>query len=157
MLSPYPQEGSSNRRAQPGAVTPRCDPTAKKRATDSMLTLSTKTRYATRMLVFLAGKAQAGRCVSSRQIGETEEVSPDYVEQILAKLRSAGIVRSRRGPKGGFVLARDPGAITVADVLQAMEGPLFIITCLAEDCPRSPRCVTQPLWRKANEALLNQK
>lgn len=119
-----------------------------------MLTLSTKTRYGTRMLVFLAGKEQVGRCVSSREIGEAEDVSADYVEQILAKLRSAGIVRSRRGPKGGFVLALDPAEITVTDVLQAMEGPLFIIACLAEGCPRSPRCVTQPLWRKANEALL---
>lgn len=119
-----------------------------------MLTLSTKTRYATRMLIRLAGNDQQGRCVSSREIGEAEDVSPDYVEQILAKLRSAGIVRSRRGPKGGFVLARDPADITVADVLRAMEGPLFIIACLAEGCPRSPLCVAQPLWRKANEALL---
>ena len=119
-----------------------------------MLTLSTKTRYATRMLVYLAGGAQLGRCVSSREIGEAEEVSPDYVEQILAKLRSAGFVRSRRGPKGGFVLSRDATEISVADVLGAMEGPLCIVACLAEGCPRSPRCVTQPVWRKANEAVL---
>ncbi len=67
-----------------------------------MLNLSTTTRYAVRMLTFIALEAEAGAGpVSRRQIEEIEKVTPDYAEQIFLKLKAAGIVRSHRGARGG--------------------------------------------------------
>ena len=93
------------------------------------------------------------RPARKQEIAEAEEISVDYVEQILLKLKTAGLVRSHRGAKGGFSLARDPATITVADVLEATEGPLALVPCLHDKCARGPMCVTQPLWRTASDAL----
>ena len=117
-----------------------------------MLRLPTKGRYATRIMVYLA-RGQESPPVTKQEIADAEEISPDYVEQILTKLKAAGLVRSHRGAKGGFSLARDARAITVADVLQAAEGPFSFAPCLSGSCRRAARCVTRPLWRRADEAL----
>ena len=117
-----------------------------------MLRISTKGRYATRIMVSLALKAVT-RPARKQAVAEAEEISVDYVEQILLKLKTAGLVRSHRGAKGGFSLARDAASITVADVLEATEGPLSLVPCLHEKCSRGPTCVTQPLWRTASDAL----
>ena len=105
-----------------------------------------------RILVHLA-LHNTGKPARTRQIAEAEGLSPDYAEQILAKLRTAGLVKSRRGARGGFLLDGDPSAITVGDVLAAIDGPLAIIGCLSEDCSRATFCPTRPVWQKANDAL----
>ena len=115
-----------------------------------MLTLSSKGRYATRILVFMARK---GKHVSKQEISYAEDISADYVEQILIKLKTAGFVRSHRGSKGGFSLARDADTITVSEVLAATEGPVCLAPCLSENCVRDLKCVTKLVWRKATQAL----
>jgi Rrf2 family protein len=119
-----------------------------------MLTLSTKGRYATRIMVRLA-EAALGESLRVQEIAESEEIAATYVEQLLLSLKAAGLVRSHRGAKGGFSLARDPQTIPVGHVLAAMEGPICLVPCLGDaGCPRAPRCPTQPLWRKVNAALV---
>jgi Rrf2 family transcriptional regulator, cysteine metabolism repressor len=114
--------------------------------------LSTKGRYGTRIMVRLA--MLAGRGPSTKQeIAESEGISADYVEQLLTKLRAAGLVESRRGVRGGFVLARDPAQITVADVLAATEGPIRIAPCQERRCKRASACATQSVWNEATTAL----
>lgn len=117
-----------------------------------MLTLSTKIRYATRILAFLASRP-LDEAVSARAISEAEGVSFDYVEQILLRLKAANLVRSRRGAGGGFTLAREPETMTVTDVISAIEGEVNIIPCLSEKCGREGRCPTRSLWQRANDAL----
>lgn len=118
-----------------------------------MLTLSTKGRYATRIMVRLA-QAAYGEPLRVQEIAESEEIAATYVEQLLLSLKAAGLVRSHRGAKGGFSLARDPQTIPVGHVLAATEGPLCLVPCLGDaGCARAPRCPTQPLWRKVNTAL----
>jgi Rrf2 family cysteine metabolism transcriptional repressor len=118
-----------------------------------MLRISTKGRYATRIVVYLACMENSGRPARKHEIAEAEEISPDYVEQILIKLKAAGLVTSRRGAKGGFSLARRADEITVTDVLDATEGPLSLVPCLSETCHRATSCVTRSVWREAGEAL----
>jgi len=72
---------------------------------------------------------------------------------LLMKLKTAGLVVSHRGAKGGFTLGRSSSEISVADVLVATEGPLAIVPCLDENCERSCSCVTQPVWQEAADTL----
>jgi len=90
---------------------------------------------------------------TKHEIANSEDMSADYVEQIMMRLKAANLVRSHRGRNGGFSLARPPDAITLADVLQATEGRISPIPCLAYKCSRAPNCPTRPIWKRAAEAL----
>ncbi len=117
-----------------------------------MLKLSTKGRYAVRIMTYLA--TQRGQGSSRKQdIAESESISPDYVEQILIRLRSGGLVTSHRGAHGGFTLACDPKRTSVMDVLEATEGPLEIAPCSDTTCEGESRCSVQSVWREASAAL----
>jgi Rrf2 family protein len=85
--------------------------------------ISAKTDYAVRAAVELAS-APDGSVVKAERIAEAQDIPLNFLENILAQLRQARIVESRRGPEGGYVLARAPGDITIADVIRAIDGPL---------------------------------
>jgi Rrf2 family protein len=86
--------------------------------------ITAKVDYAVRAAAELAAAAGSQRPVKAERIATTQGIPLNFLENILGDLRHAGIVRSQRGADGGFRLARDPGAITVADVIRAVEGPL---------------------------------
>jgi Rrf2 family protein len=118
-----------------------------------MLEVSTKGRYATRILIALSVLARNGRPSQKKQIAEREDISVDYVEQLLMRLRRAGLVTSFRGAGGGFALARRPEEITVADVIEATEGPIVIAPRVKGEPARGSSGVTQVVWQKASENL----
>lgn len=118
-----------------------------------MLRMSTKGRYATRIMVYLA-LCDPEVPARKQEIARAEGIPTDYVEQILTRLRTAGLVKSQRGAGGGFQLLRDPRNITVADVIRVTEGPLSLVACIDEGCNRSANCVTRSLWMEANDALV---
>ena len=90
--------------------------------------LAQKTRYALRSLLYLA--EQGGDApVQLASIASTQNVPPKYLELIMLELKKAGMVRSRRGPKGGYLLARAPSEISFGEVVRAMEGPIALIPC----------------------------
>lgn len=92
--------------------------------------------------------------IAKNAISSAEGISEDYVEQIMVRLKTGGLVTSRRGAKGGFMLSRPAGEITVAEVIEATEGPVLLAPCLkGGDCERISICVTQPLWQEATNAL----
>jgi Rrf2 family protein len=90
--------------------------------------LAQKTRYALRSLLFLAEEGQ-GAPVQLARIAETQQIPPKYLELIMLDLKKAGLVRSTRGPRGGYVLARDPGAISFGEIVRVMEGPIALVPC----------------------------
>ena len=116
--------------------------------------LSTRVRYAMRAMLELALQADAPS-VSSRDVAARHEVSEKYVGQLLAQLRTAGLVRSVRGQGGGFRLARPPKEIRLLDVVLAFEGTLAPVPCVDEPdlCTRAPGCVTRDLWCELKESL----
>lgn len=114
--------------------------------------LSTKGRYATRIMVYLA-MHDPNIPRRKQEIAESEGISADYVEQILIRLKAGGLVVSHRGARGGFTISKSPEKITVRDVLQASEGPLTLVPCSSETCERDTACVTREIWIKAEEAL----
>ena len=96
--------------------------------------------------------------VTGRAIAGAEGLPADYVEQILLRLRRAGIVESVRGAKGGYFLARDPSAITVHDVMTASEHQTFEMNCDAhpvdeERCAPGSGCAIRPVWQALQQRI----
>ncbi len=110
--------------------------------------ISTKGRYALRMLYDLAIHSEDGY-VSLKDIAERQNISKKYLEQIVPLMNKSGILRTNRGNKGGYMLARKPDEITVGDVLRATEGSLAPVACLeaaTNECPRASECSTLYVW-----------
>jgi Rrf2 family protein len=118
-----------------------------------MMTISTRGRYATRMAVLLAAQ-EPGASMTKAEIAEAEGISAGYVQQLMMALRLGNIVDSHRGREGGFSLSRPAEAITVADVLKAVEGDVMPAPCHgAGHCARAEDCPTRPVWEEAAELL----
>lgn len=118
--------------------------------------LSTKGRYGLRALVDLAQYSKETP-VSISSISFRQDISERYLEQIMAMLKKAGLVRSIRGASGGYVLAKDMKEISVGDVLRALEGSLDPVNCAGlnpdGECSISDICVTKYVWKKINESI----
>lgn len=117
-----------------------------------MSMLSTKGRYATRIMIFMSLQPH-DMPVRKQSIAEAEGISEDYVEQILLRLKQQGLVSSVRGARGGFMLAKAPFEISVDHVIEAVEGPLAIVNCLGDRCERASSCATREVWEQANLAV----
>ena len=116
--------------------------------------LSTRGRYGIHAMYDLAVNygdgPQSIKCIAERQ-----SVPEAYLEQLIAMLRRAKLVISNRGAQGGYRLAREPGEITVGDVLRALEGGLNLVDCLEEDdaCGKSCACPSRIVWMKVRDGL----
>jgi Rrf2 family transcriptional regulator, cysteine metabolism repressor len=116
-----------------------------------MLKVSQKTEYAMRAMIELATRrARDGEgLVPARAIAEAQQIPLRFLEQQLGALHKAGLVESFRGAGGGCRLARDPAKIRMADVVDAIEGPLYPMYCLDADdhtCFATSKCGLQELW-----------
>ena len=119
--------------------------------------ISTKGRYALRMLIELAAHQEQG-FMSLKEISEHQGISKKYLEQIVPMLNKSGILRTNRGNKGGYMLAKSPRECTVGDVLRATEGSLAPVACLeyeVNDCPRAESCATLYVWQGLQKAVEN--
>ena len=117
--------------------------------------ISTKGRYALRMLLELAAHHDEG-FISLKDISEHQNISKKYLEQIVPMLNKSGILRTNRGNRGGYMLAKHPNECTVGDVLRATEGSLAPVSCLeyeVNDCPRAAFCPTLFVWEGLNKAV----
>ena len=90
--------------------------------------LAQKTRYALRSLLYLAEKS-AGDQVQLARIADTQRIPPKYLELIMLDLKKAGMVISTRGPRGGYLLAREPSEISFGEIVRTMEGPIALVPC----------------------------
>lgn len=111
--------------------------------------ISTKGRYALRLMIDLAQHDAAGY-IPLRDISKRQEVSAKYLEQIVVQLSRAGLVTSTRGAQGGYQLARHPAQYTVGEILRITEGSLVPVACLEHDpveCARAADCITLGFWR----------
>ena len=117
--------------------------------------LSTKGRYGLRAMIDLAQFSEQ-EAVSISSISQRQSISESYLEQLVAKLRKAGLVMSTRGAQGGYRLARPADTISVGDVLRALEGNLQAVECSAhtdEGCQGADLCVTKYVWQRINESI----
>jgi len=118
--------------------------------------LSTRTRYGFRAMLELAAKQSQGP-LQSKVIAQRQEISLKYLEQLMTILKSAGFVRSLRGPHGGYLLAKPANQIRLSDVFNSLEGPVVTVECLENDsyCARAADCVTRQIWAQVQEAIEN--
>ena len=110
--------------------------------------ISTKGRYALRMLLDLAVNGNEGY-TALRDVAERQNISKKYLEQIVPVLHKAEILVTTRGFQGGYRLAKDPENITVGEVLRLTEGNLAPVVCLETEhntCKRAGECVTLHIW-----------
>ncbi|MCD8339413.1 MAG: Rrf2 family transcriptional regulator [Burkholderiales bacterium] len=119
--------------------------------------ITTKSRYALRMIVDLATRDPASY-IALRDIAKNQDISKKYLEQIVPLLTQAGILKTTRGFQGGYQLAKTPEEITVADILLAAEGSFAPVACLndsGESCQRSATCPTQYVWNGLEKVIEN--
>lgn len=111
--------------------------------------ISTKGRYALRMLIDLAEHRSQGY-ISLKEIAERQNISRKYLEQIIQMFHKTDVLRANRGAQGGYMLAREPEQYTVGEILRITEGSLSPVDCAGQDpvsCERSPDCPTLPIWQ----------
>lgn len=118
--------------------------------------ISTKGRYALRMLVDLADHKGEGY-IALKTIAERQGISKKYLEQIVPILTRSDILLTNRGFQGGYMLGKDPAHITVGEILRLTEGSLEIVNCIISDgrntCTRSADCPTLPVWAGLNKVI----
>ena len=119
--------------------------------------VSTKGRYALRLMIDIAEYGSEGVPVRLKDVARRQNLSGKYLEQIIAVLNKAGYVRSIRGPQGGYLLSRNPSDYTAGMILRLTEGSLAPIACLEDGtaCDMMDNCATIRLWRMLNDAINN--
>jgi Rrf2 family protein len=119
--------------------------------------VSTRGEYGVRAMVALA-KHHGKGSMSITAMAKDSSVPYAYLEQLIAPLRRAGLVESRRGAQGGYQLSRDPDQIRIGEIYRVMEGPVAPMECVSEDvteqtCPLIPACETRPVWEKVRDSI----
>ena len=117
--------------------------------------ISTKGRYSLRMLVDLAEHRNDG-FVSLKDISQRQGISRKYLEQIVTLLSRPEILRTNRGNKGGYMLAKEPDKYTIGQILRITEGGLFLFSCLGNEpnrCERSGYCKTLSVWQGLEKVI----
>lgn len=120
-----------------------------------MLRLSKKADYALMAMKHLATRCDAGSA-SAREIAEQYDIPVELLAKVLQRLARRGLVTSQQGTRGGYRLARGSSAISVADIIQAIDGPLTVTACSTEDenCGQYSKCsIRDPLWRIKDRIL----
>jgi Rrf2 family protein len=119
--------------------------------------LSTKSRYGLRAMFDIAYNCGAAP-TQIQDISRRQHISQRYLEQIFQSLKKAGIITSKRGPQGGYMLARAPEEITVSEIILATEGDFLLVECSSSGRKKIPcefdgGCVTQSVWQEAAQSL----
>ncbi len=120
--------------------------------------LSTRGKYGVKAMAELALHYGEGP-TSLKLIAERQGLSEHYLEQLIAPLRKAGLVRSLRGAQGGYLLGRQPATITVGEIVRVLEGPIAPSECASEvrqryhHCGTARGCVTRKVWTKLRDSI----
>ena len=116
--------------------------------------MSTKIRYGTRAILELAAHYGEGP-IELKEIARKEDIPLKYLEQVIIPLRTAGLIKSIRGSKGGYTLAKLPSKIRLSNVFETLEGPVSLTECLQDPtvCQKIAVCVTRDIWKEVSDAI----
>ncbi|TES84776.1 Rrf2 family transcriptional regulator [Candidatus Aerophobetes bacterium] len=120
--------------------------------------LNTQIRFGVRALFDIAYHNNGGP-TRIASIAKRQKLSPDYLEQIFKKLRNTRILEGKKGPGGGYYLARRPEKITLREVIQAIDGPIDLVFCVGqletgvEKCSLSKKCITTYIWKELSDNI----
>lgn len=122
--------------------------------------ITTTSRYGVRALFDVAYHG-GGQPTQIKDIARRQKISQRYLEQIFNKLLKAGLLKSRRGPRGGYMLSRDASEISVGDIIRAAQGPIVPVRCLSEEeeeknqCDIVQSCITRHIWKETQTLLVD--
>ncbi|BDR66661.1 transcriptional regulator [Clostridium tetani] len=117
--------------------------------------LSTKGRYGVRAMMDLALN-YGDIPISIKSISERQNISEYYLEQLFATLRKADLIKSIRGAQGGYLLSREPKDISIAEIIETLEGPVELSNCVSQgECENMDSCSTRLLWVRIKESIDN--
>jgi len=113
--------------------------------------------YALRAMVYLAQLEPTQRAATS-QIAEEQRIPPSFLAKIISQLSIAGLIHTSRGARGGVTLAREPKAISLLEVVEAIDGPIMLNECTDDTttCPFGENCEIRSLWCDAQDELVNR-
>ncbi len=117
--------------------------------------ISTKGRYALRMMIDLAEHRNCG-FVALKDIADRQNISKKYLEQIIPIFNKSNILKTTRGSQGGYMLSKAPDKYSVGEILRLTEGSLAPVECLNQEpneCERSGECATLPIWQGLNRVI----
>lgn len=119
--------------------------------------ISTRGRYGTRMMLDLAAHHDQGP-TPLREIAKRQDISVKYLEQLIIPLKAAGYIRSVRGARGGYTLAKKPDKINVGQIIKVLEGGLSLVDCVEDPklCEREKNCPTRDIWLRMSERLMEE-
>jgi Rrf2 family protein len=108
-------------------------------------------------MVYLAGVFKKDEVHPLREIAKKEGISFSYLEKILLKLEKTGLIKAKRGVRGGYFLGRPPKKIKVGDIIRALEGDISLVKCVASKkrslCPREKKCLAKNFWKKIQKSI----
>src|ERR1700722_4250440 len=112
--------------------------------------------YSLKALLLLAERYPNSLPVRVEEIADTQDIPENYLRRLLIELKRGGLVASQKGPSGGYMLARPPARITMADVVEIIEGEYTPVECLEESsatCPRQQPCAMRDVWREVRDSV----
>jgi len=123
----------------------------------AIMQVSRKVDYALRAVIHLADAEESERICSVGEISTRERIPRQFLEKIVQELIHKGLVRSRRGPRGGYVLARPADKMTFRDVIEAVEGPIALNNCTGDhaDCSLIGACGMERIWREGQRRMMD--
>ena len=115
--------------------------------------------YSLKALIMLAERYPVPQPLRVEEIAETQRVPENYLRRLLVELKRGGLVVSQKGPSGGYLLARPPSRITMADVVQIIEGDYVPVECLEDGitdppCRRDEFCAMRDVWREVRHSVI---
>jgi Rrf2 family protein len=114
--------------------------------------------YSLKALIMLAERYPSAEPLRVEEIAEAQRIPENYLRRLLVELRRGGILASQKGPSGGYMLARPPARITVAEVVQIVEGDYAPVECLVEGansiCRRDEFCAMRDMWREVQNDVV---
>ena len=123
----------------------------------AFMQVSRKVDYALRAVIHLADDEHQGRACSVAEIADRERIPKQFLEKIIRDLIRTGLVRSHRGPHGGYVLARPAETVTFRDVIEAVEGPISLNVCVGEhaECLLMGACGMNRVWAEGQRRVMD--
>lgn len=115
--------------------------------------ISTKGRYGLAIMTYLAKEYESDRYVTLKEISEYENISLKYLEKIMNNLKKKDYFITSRGGNGGYKLAYSPDKYIIGDIIRASEEQIDVVPCINEECSRSNKCSTFPLWKELNDLI----
>ncbi len=113
--------------------------------------ISKRTQYAIRAMVYLAKVFPEKRVSPIKEISEKEGISFDFLEKIMADLEKSGLVKAKKGTKGGYFLSKGPEKIKASEIMEALEEDIAPVGCMG--CPKAGACSSQGLWNEVEDSL----